>query len=237
MANNSVHLEEIKRIETECSKKIDSLRTEIRRAEEEKQVCLSRISEVTESNPFSQAVKEVAKREQYSTSQKHIGLPKRLQGWTIQYFWKDPNSHQNLNQEEKYDVAISFAEENRHIAKAIFTDLRANGIKVFYDESEKYILWGKNTLEYFTEVYFSKSKFCMPLISTYYVQRIWKKLERQAMQAHDLFSKTEVVLPVRLDDTDVPGLLPTVGYLDYRKEGVAGIVEGVIAKLKLSQEK
>jgi hypothetical protein len=39
------------------------------------------------------------------------------------------------------------------------------------------------------------------------------------------------VLPVRLDDTALPGLRPTVGYLDARRVGIPGIVDATLKKL------
>lgn len=37
--------------------------------------------------------------------------------------------------------------------------------------------------------------------------------------------------PVRLDDSSLPGLRPTVGYLDARRLGIDGVVQAVVSKL------
>jgi hypothetical protein len=52
------------------------------------------------------------------------------------------------------------------------------------------------------------------------------------MQARAMFSRTNSVLPVRLDKTEVPGLMPNVGYLVFHDEGIDGIIEGVSAKFR-----
>ena len=48
----------------------------------------------------------------------------------------------------QYDVAISFAGEQRAEAEAITEHLIASSIKVFYDRHEKADLWGKDLYEH-----------------------------------------------------------------------------------------
>ncbi len=47
-----------------------------------------------------------------------------------------------------YDVALSFAGEDRSYADALAEALRQRGLSVFYDTYEKYTLWGKNLYTY-----------------------------------------------------------------------------------------
>jgi hypothetical protein len=60
-----------------------------------------------------------------------------------------------------YDVAISFAGEQRTEAEAIADCLRKNGIKVFYDRYEQADLWGKDLYEHLSDVYQKKARFCL----------------------------------------------------------------------------
>lgn len=46
--------------------------------------------------------------------------------------------------EMKYNVAISFAGEQRKGARDIAEGLKRGGVKVFFDEYEDTELWGKN---------------------------------------------------------------------------------------------
>jgi hypothetical protein len=41
----------------------------------------------------------------------------------------------------------------------------------------------------------------------------------------------EYILPVRLDDTEIPGISPTVGYLDFQKVGHEGLMKATLEKL------
>jgi hypothetical protein len=45
---------------------------------------------------------------------------------------------------------------------------------------------------------------------------VWITHERRSAQARALQSNQEYVLPVRFDDTEIPGLLSTVMYVDAR---------------------
>ena len=65
------------------------------------------------------------------------------------------------------------------------------------------------------------------LVSQAYSARAWTNLERQAMQERALLERgREYVLPIRLDDTPIRGLLSTIGYTSMSKgpEAVAQVI-------------
>ena len=133
--------------------------------------------------------------------------------------------------EFRYDVAISFAGEDREYAEELAEYLRKNNVQVFYDEFEKANLWGKNLFEYLSQVYEREAKFCVMLISRRYADKPWPNLERRAAQARAFVDETEYILPVRLDDSPVRGLLATVGFIEWRREGAKGVAEHLIQKI------
>lgn len=130
-----------------------------------------------------------------------------------------------------YDLAISFAGEDRDIARAIAQDISSFGFKAFYDEYEKASLWGKDLYSHFTEVYSSKARHCLMIVSKYYKSKVWTNLERQAAQARALQEHKEYILPLRIDDTDISGLLPTIGYIDFRTTSIEEIADLIRIKL------
>jgi hypothetical protein len=132
-----------------------------------------------------------------------------------------------------YDVALSFAGEDRAIVRQVYEALAAASIKTFYDEEEdvKAELWGKNLYDYLSDLYRKRAKYCIIFISRDYACKVWPNHERQAAQARALLENREYVLPLRLDDTEIPGLLPTIAYLDLRRETVATVVKCVKRKL------
>jgi hypothetical protein len=119
----------------------------------------------------------------------------------------------SITKHHPYDVALSYAGEDRDKSEALASSLRRRDIKVFYDKYEKATLWGKNLYDYLSDLYQNKARYCVMLLSQYYAAKVWTNLERQAAQARAFQEHQEYILPVRLDDTEIPGLLPTVSYL------------------------
>ena len=140
------------------------------------------------------------------------------------------SSGERAMQPFEYDVALSFAGEDRACAELLAVELQRHGVRVFYDEFEKAELWGRNLYEYLTDVYLRRARFCIMLVSKAYAAKRWTKLEREAAQARAFGEDVEYILPVRLDRTELPGILPTVGYLEWETEGAEGIVARFLQK-------
>ena len=132
---------------------------------------------------------------------------------------------------QRYDVALSFAGEDRAYVEEVAKELRDSGVNVFYDAFEKANLWGKNLIDHLAEVYHKRSRYVVMFISEHYVKKAWPTHERTHAQARALVAKEEYILPARFDDTEVPGMTTTVGYVDLRKTALAALVELVLVKL------
>jgi len=130
-----------------------------------------------------------------------------------------------------YDVALSFAGENREAVAAIAECLRGHGVSVFYDDFEKTGLWGKDLQEHLANVYMRWARYAVVFVSIYYRNRVWTRHELKAALARALNERGEYVLPVRFDDTELDGLLPTIGYLDLRKDTPAEVCIRICEKL------
>ncbi len=132
-----------------------------------------------------------------------------------------------------YDVAISFAGEDRAYADQIAKLLRLQGVRVFYDQYEQATLWGKDLYAHLAHIYREQARYCVMLLSQYYVTKQWTIHERQSAQARAFQQIEEYILPVRLDDTEIPGIHPTIGYLDLRTMSVQQVVEQLLTKLDM----
>lgn len=132
----------------------------------------------------------------------------------------------------EYDVALSFAGEDRAYVEKVAKYLKEKGIKVFYDDYEKTKLWGKDLYVYLDEVYHKKAKYCIMFISCHSSEKLWTNHERKSAQARAFKEKGEYILPARFDDTEIPGILPTVGYIDLRSLETEGFGKLIIEKLK-----
>ena len=104
-------------------------------------------------------------------------------------------------------------------------------IGVFFDDYERGTLWGKDLYTYLTDVYQNKCKFCVMFISKDYAARVWTNLERQGAQARAMKENQEYILPARFDDTPVPGLLDTVGFIDLRTVSKSEVVDLISQKV------
>lgn len=130
-----------------------------------------------------------------------------------------------------YDVALSFAGEDRDYVEKVAKCLIAAKINVFYDKYEEAVLWGKDLYVHLQDVYRNKAKFCMMFLSASYAKKVWTNHERQAAQARAFEENREYILPVKLDDTEIPGILPTQGYVDGRVKTPEDICRLLLIKL------
>ena len=63
-----------------------------------------------------------------------------------------------------YDVALSFAGEDREYVDCVATALKAFGVNVFYDRFEEASLWGKNLYTHLSEVYTQRARYTVMFI-------------------------------------------------------------------------
>lgn len=138
--------------------------------------------------------------------------------------------------EYEYDVCLSFAGEQRGYVDLVAKGLKDGGLRVFYDEDEKVKLWGKDLIEHFDYVYRQASRYCVMFISAEYAAKPWARQERRSALARALVEEGEYILPARFDDIELPGMPPTVAYLDLREIAPATLVESVLEKLSEGPE-
>ncbi len=152
----------------------------------------------------------------------------RLYGPSIQSTLKK----NDVNKKE-FDVALSFAGEQRDYVKQVATILEGKGLKVFYDEFYQSQLWGKDLGEYLQQVYYSKAGWCIMFISNEYLAKMWPSHERQSAVARQVKQRGEYILPVIFDDgLEVPGVNFTIGYQDARKLKPEQVAELFLKKLE-----
>ena len=131
----------------------------------------------------------------------------------------------------QFEIALSFAGEDREYVDRVANLLRDSGITVFYDIFEEASLWGKNLYDYLSEIYQDKALFTIMFISEHYARKMWTNHERQAMQARAFQEHQEYILPARFDETPIPGVLPTVGYISLKTKPPEAFVETIKRKL------
>ena len=98
------------------------------------------------------------------------------------------------------------------------------------------MLWGEDLYTKLSDIYQKKAHYCIAFLSKYYVAKVWTKHELQSAQARVLSEQSAYLLPIRLDDTEIPGILPTIAYLDWNKENPEIIADLIVKKLKRVSE-
>lgn len=134
--------------------------------------------------------------------------------------------------EFQYDVALSFAGENRPIVEELAVQLRQEGLEVFYDDFKKSDLWGRDLFQHLDDVYANQARFCVIFLSEEYARKAWTNHELKSAQSRAFLQKNEAyILPVRLDDTEIPGIRPTMGYMDLRKVTIQDVAMATLEKI------
>ncbi len=131
----------------------------------------------------------------------------------------------------EYEIGLSFAGEQREYVEQVANALKAQGVNVFYDTFEQIDLWGKDLYQHLNEIYRTKCKYCIVFLSKDYAKKVWTKHELKAAQARAFQENKEYILPVRFDDTEMPGINLTTGYLSTKQFSPDEIAEMAIGKL------
>jgi hypothetical protein len=132
--------------------------------------------------------------------------------------------------DEPYEVALSFAGEQRTYVAEVAGALRSRGVRVFYDESHQADLWGKNLVEYLSQIYLNAT-YTVMFVSQAYIEKEWTRLERRSALERAITKQVDSVLPARFDDVDVPGLPATLGHIDCRRTEPTQLVSLLLRKL------
>ena len=136
-----------------------------------------------------------------------------------------------MKNQYEYDVALSFASEDEQPVEQLANLLKRGGHSCFYAKHEEAMLWGKNLHEHLSFVYKDQARYCVMFLSQHYARKLWPKLERESAQARAFEENHEYILPIRLDDTEIPGILPTTGYLDLRSKSIKNIYLILLEKM------
>lgn len=130
-----------------------------------------------------------------------------------------------------YDVCLSFAGEQRNYVDRVAAALKQAGVRIFYDRYETTNLWGEDLVTHLDAVFRRQARFCVMFVSADYARKIWPSHERRSAQARAIRSSSAYILPVRFDETEIPGLLDTVGFLSATELTPEQVANFLIGKL------
>lgn len=136
-------------------------------------------------------------------------------------------------QKFKYDVAVSFAGEDRAVVEKFVNILASNHVSVFYDSWELADIWGKDLYQYLDMIYSQAAHYCVIFVSSSYIKKAWTKHELRSAQARAFQQNSEYILPIKLDDTELPGLPETISYIDVRHKKIDEVASLLLKKLNV----
>jgi len=114
-----------------------------------------------------------------------------------------------------YDVIFSLAGEQATYVGEVAKYLIDHEIKVWFYKFHKVELWGKNQIDYYSQIFMKSAKYCVVFISKEYVEKIWPNLERQFIQSRWL-KDPEYLLPARFDESLIIGIPDTISYISLK---------------------
>jgi len=91
----------------------------------------------------------------------------------------------------EYDVALSFAGEDRAFARSLNDYLEDAGVSVFFDETEAARILGEDLEAFFGPIYESEADYVVAILGPKYGVKRWTRFESDAFQ--DRFAKGEVI--------------------------------------------
>jgi hypothetical protein len=134
----------------------------------------------------------------------------------------------------EYDLALSFASEDRPLAEQFADLLARQNVKVFLDEYRPADTdrWGKDILDHLVNLYARKARYCLLLVSQYYPLKTWTEAEQTSLRERALRDPNEYILIIQADDSEVPGMAKAKGYKDLRRDSVENLVTWLDEKLR-----
>jgi len=108
-----------------------------------------------------------------------------------------------VDRDYQFDFAISFAGENRDLARMIAEQLEALDASVFFDEYFETNYLGKTWRNEFKAIFGERARFVVCLLDRFHSDKIWPTFERECFAPR---VSEGAVIPIYLDDTKFVGI-------------------------------
>jgi hypothetical protein len=133
----------------------------------------------------------------------------------------------------EFDFAISFAGENRILAKKITDLLTILDCTVFYDEYYEANYLGKAWSKQFQDIFGVKSRFVLCLLDSNHHDKIWPTFEREFFIPR---VEDSAVIPIYLDETSFVGIPKDIVGIDFKGCDISNenlITDKIVLKLEV----
>jgi hypothetical protein len=149
----------------------------------------------------------VAERFYYNTETKSFAIEDPALFYFIKHLdWDQLRQDCGFRQTEvdyEWDVALSFAGENRDLAEYLYDRLTSLDVPVFYDAHFEANYLGKTWSAQFKEIFGDKSRYVVCILDKHHSEKIWPTFEREIFTPR---VASGTVIPIFLDDTKFVGI-------------------------------
>lgn len=128
----------------------------------------------------------------------------------------------------EFDLAISFAGENRELARRFAEKIEVFDVSVFFDELYESNLLGKALTKQFTKIFNDQSRFVLCLLDRFHLDKIWPTFERETFRKR---LAEEAIIPVYLDDSTFLGIPEDIYGFDMKKGQSERDIDNAVDKL------
>lgn len=125
-------------------------------------------------------------------------------------------------------IFLSYSSKDKPFVKKLTDDLKKNGIRVWYDEYE--IKIGDDLLERIKEG-LKNSAYYGVVLSNSYLNSAWASKELQIMLYQEKIQNSKKILPILIENVELPHFLQNRVYADFTKSYEEGL-NALIKKLK-----
>lgn len=141
--------------------------------------------------------------------------------------------------DKRFSVAFSFPGEKRDYVKKVVAELRQLKMprdQIFYDGFHTAELTVPNLDTLLQQIYNDDSELIVIFVSAEYEKKEWCGLEWRAIRDIIKHRRDEDVMPLRFDDTNVPGLFSIDGYVDLRDRDPETVADLILERLALNRK-
>lgn len=137
---------------------------------------------------------------------------------------------------KKYDVALTYAGEDRGYVERVAVECERLGVRVFYDRSLTHHLWGNDLNVDCLNAYRHESSFVVAFISEYYLAKRWTKKEFEAARGAPEARIYDYLLPARFGISESPGMPSDIADVDLRQISAEMLAEIIFQKVSAHRQ-
>jgi hypothetical protein len=131
----------------------------------------------------------------------------------------------------RFDFAVSYASEDTGLVEDIVRYLAEKNVTIYMDRSNQPFIVGKRLEKETDRIYGPLSRFCVPVISKYYIKKYWTRREYRAALREEVKRGDAFILPIMLDDVEFDLIEDDRAYIGLRKVGTLNAAHILFEKL------